>query len=425
MKVSVAIGALVLGICVGPSAQAEVLRKFQVANWRAGAYTFDGTRTFSHCAGGSTYNSGITVIFSINRSYAWGLSFWNPQWRLTKGQQYDIAFSIDGSPPIFAKANAIHSGQAVVNLADSSELFLRFRRGNMLQVSSANQVFSFSLDGTSALLPALLDCVRQETNPVVTATNPFSAQQTTTRAQPSRESFQAEAALTAANVLGAAGIDKFSFGSLEDAAKLKADAVWTAGALVGTIKIAENVKLDDPQISSILIGEDAKSCSKGAFLSGSLPDSDGKEMLRIFTSCQQEKKNMTVYYLAVPRPKGGNLSFHHYVGWSAGSSKGSRIQGCATRFSKQFDRRGQKFSARRYQRHLLVPAERAQIRRPPPRRFGRRPSGVQGRQVILGRVRPPRQESAQAAPTARAPTPPQSPPPASAARRPGAPLAPR
>jgi hypothetical protein len=157
--------------------------------------------------------------------------------------------------------------------------------------------------------PALLDCVRLETTPVVARTNPFSAQQTPTRAQPSRESFQAEAALTAANVLGAAGIEKFSFGSLEDAAKFKADAVWTAGALVGTIRIAEKVKLDDPQIPSILIGDDAKSCSKGAFLSGSLPDSDGKEMLRIFTSCQQEKKNFTAYYLAVHRPKGGIYLF--------------------------------------------------------------------------------------------------------------------
>jgi hypothetical protein len=306
MKALLAFSALTLGVLIGSSAHGGTLRNFQVANWYAGAYSFDGTRTFSHCAGGTTYNSGITVIFSINRGYAWSMGFWNPQWRLAKGDQYDIAFSIDGSPTIYAKAYAVTSEQAQAALADSSELFSRFRRGNMLQVSSANQVFSFSLNGTSALLPALLTCVQQGTTPV--GTNPFAAQQTPTRAQHSRASFQAEAALTAANVLGATGIEKFSFGSLEDAAKLKADAVWTAGSLVGTIKIAERVKLDDPNIPSILIGEDAKAC-KGAFLSGSLPDSDGKAMLRIFTSCQEEKRNLTIYYLAVTRPRGGIYLF--------------------------------------------------------------------------------------------------------------------
>jgi hypothetical protein len=306
MKVRLAFSVLAFSVCLGSSAQAEVLRNFHVANWFAGAYSYEGTRTFSHCAANTRYNSGIYVLFSINRSYAWNMGFGNPQWQLTKSQQYDIAFSVDGSPPIFAKATAIKPDFVLVSLADSSELFSRFRRGTMLQVASAKQVFSFSLDGTSALLPALLACVRQETTPAG-ETNPFAAHQTPTRAKPSRESFQAEAAITAANVLGAAGIDKFSVGSLEDAAKFNADAIWTAGALVGTIKIVEGVKLDNPGIPGTIIGDDAKGC-KGAFLSGSLPDSDGKAMLRIFTSCQSEK-TLTAYYLAVPRPKGGIYLF--------------------------------------------------------------------------------------------------------------------
>ena len=315
IKVCFAIGALALGVCVGSSSHADVERSFQVAQ--------DGTRTFSHCSATAKYDSEISVFLSINRAYAWSIAFANPQLRLGQGQQYDIAFSIDRSSPIYAKATAITTNMAQVPIADTSELLLRFRRGNMLQVTAANQVFNINLTGISALLTALLACVRQETTPV--GTSPFTAQQAP-RAQPSRESFQAEAAVTAANVLRAAGINKFSFGSLEDAAKLKADTVWSAGAVVGTIKIVENVKLDDPQIPSILIGEDARNCSKGAFLSGSLPDSDGKEMLQIFTSCQQERKNMTVYYLAVPRPKGGIYLFHHNVGWPAASGKGSRFR---------------------------------------------------------------------------------------------------
>jgi hypothetical protein len=307
-----AFSALALGVCVGSSAQADTMRNFQVANWLVGAYSFDGTKTFSHCAASTTYHSGIVVLFAINRGYAWNMGFANPQWQLTKGQEYDIAFSVDGSPPIVAKAEAVSTNQVTVRLADSSELFSQFRRGHMLQVASAKQVFSFSLDGTSALLPTLLDCVRQQTTPVG-ASNPFAAQQATRapsrpREAPSRDAMQAEAAIIGANVLGASGIKEFSFGSAEDAAKLKVDAIWTSDTLLGKIVIAEGLKLDDPNIPSTLIGEDAKRC-KGAFLSGSLPESDGKAMLRIFTSCQAEKKSSTTYYLAVSRPKGGIYVF--------------------------------------------------------------------------------------------------------------------
>jgi hypothetical protein len=321
MKTLFTCSALALGVCIGSSAQAEVLRNFHVANWFAGAYSFEGTRTFSHCAANASYTSGILVLFSINRSYAWNMGFANPQWRLTKGQQYDIAFSVDGSPPIFAKAAAVRTEMVLVNLADSTQLFSQFRRGRMLQVGAANQVFSFSLDGTSALLPSLLNCVRQETTPVG-ETNPFAAQQatrtTTTRtgsspvpaaAPSSREAFQAEAAILGANILSEAGINA-PLGPVETAVKVGADAVWAvpSNQLTGTIKIFDTINLNDPSIPSVLIGRDAKDC-KGAFLSGSLPESDGKAILRIFTSCQEEKDSITVYYLAVPRPKGGIYLF--------------------------------------------------------------------------------------------------------------------
>ena len=79
MKTSfLAFSALALGVCVGSSAQADTMRNFQVANWLVGAYSFDGTKTFSHCAASTTYHSGIVVLFAINRGYAWNMGFANP-----------------------------------------------------------------------------------------------------------------------------------------------------------------------------------------------------------------------------------------------------------------------------------------------------------------------------------------------------------
>ena len=65
--------ALILGL-IG-AAQADAIRNFNVGNWYAGAYTNDQTKAFSHCAASGHYNSGIFVIFSIDRSlnFKWGL----------------------------------------------------------------------------------------------------------------------------------------------------------------------------------------------------------------------------------------------------------------------------------------------------------------------------------------------------------------
>ena len=60
--------------------------------------------------------------------------------------------------------------------------------------------------------------------------------------------------------------------------------------------------------TNALIGGDAENC-KGAFLSGSLPETSGKKSVRMFTSCEEEKSAITAYYLAVQRPKGGIYLF--------------------------------------------------------------------------------------------------------------------
>jgi hypothetical protein len=125
-----------------------------------------------------------------------------------------------------------------------------------------------------------------------------------------REALVAEATVTVANLLGAAGVTGFQMGSAEDAAKLGADAVWNSGNVIGTIRILENVRIDDPKITGAVIGHSAKSC-KGAFLSGSLPEAEdeGKRSLRIFTTCQHNLNTTTVYYFGVPRPKSGIYLF--------------------------------------------------------------------------------------------------------------------
>src|ERR1700730_3243405 len=86
----------VLALAAGPrAASAETLYEFPVGTWSAGAYSRQNSKQFNHCAAVSNYNSGITMLFSVSRTYAWSMSFANRSWRLTQGQAYDIAFTVD------------------------------------------------------------------------------------------------------------------------------------------------------------------------------------------------------------------------------------------------------------------------------------------------------------------------------------------
>jgi hypothetical protein len=287
------------------------LRNFRVRAWYAGAYSDDSTGAFSHCAANASYKSGITVVFGITKNARWTVGFANPQWRLSKGATYDIAFTVDDMPPIAAKAYAISATHVSVVLQDSSELFARFRRGNVLLVAAADRVFSFNLTGTSQLLPVLLRCAMQNGNPAI-VTNPFEksrplvekARPITTRAS-DRSAERAEATTLAANLLSQAGIQGFVLLDKNELPTIKADAKWRAGNLFGTITVIPD--LQPSQISDVpatLIAGDAKTC-KGTFLSGAMQDEPKNSFARIFTTCNDGKDTTTVYYLAVPRKAGG------------------------------------------------------------------------------------------------------------------------
>ena len=88
-------------------AQAALLKHFKVGAWESGAYSDDTQGKFSHCAGSANYNSGIIVTLLINKQYNWGVAFSHPSWNLTPGNDFDLAYVVDGGEPRLTKAKAI------------------------------------------------------------------------------------------------------------------------------------------------------------------------------------------------------------------------------------------------------------------------------------------------------------------------------
>jgi hypothetical protein len=302
--------AFVVAFIASPAeiATAQTLQSFRIGNWQGGAYASNGRFTF--CAAWATYNSGNSVRFAIDRQYRWGMDLANRAWQLRPGGVYELAFSIDGADPIRITAKAANSTELSFQLADSTELFNRFRRGNQLRVASTHSALTFNLADTSAMLARLHDCVRRHTQPATVA-NPSGGKQrpgSSARDTVADPALQAEAAVLLANVMAAANVRGYSMGAPEEAAKIGGHAFWTAPSALGTLLVIPHRRIDDPEIPGFVTGVNAMGC-KGAFMSASLPATDAR-VVRATTTCQRPGEALsTSYYFGVPRPRGGIYLF--------------------------------------------------------------------------------------------------------------------
>src|SRR2546423_15549773 len=77
-----------------------------VGNWHGGAYTNDKNGSFSHCAAGATYQSGIYFVVSVGEDYSWRLGFAHENWQLTAGQAFVLALTFDVRRPLTCKCRS-------------------------------------------------------------------------------------------------------------------------------------------------------------------------------------------------------------------------------------------------------------------------------------------------------------------------------
>jgi S1-C subfamily serine protease len=130
-----------------------------VGNWRGGAYTSDKDGSFSHCAAGATYQSGIYFMVSVNVDLSWTLGFAHPNWKLTPGEAFPLAVTFDGQPAVHVQGLPIGAHLVGVAMPTNSSLIAQFRKARTMTVFAQNQLFQFSLNQTAELLPSLVNCV--------------------------------------------------------------------------------------------------------------------------------------------------------------------------------------------------------------------------------------------------------------------------
>lgn len=128
-----------------------------VGQWSGGAYTDEKTGTFSHCAAGTTYASGINLVVGQNANSSWLIGFASPSFHLTPGETFPIDLTFDGQAQarIFgtAASTQLVSGIMPPNVARD------FRKSSLMVAVAKGGTFQFNLTTTGPLLPVLANCV--------------------------------------------------------------------------------------------------------------------------------------------------------------------------------------------------------------------------------------------------------------------------
>jgi S1-C subfamily serine protease len=159
----VAIKAVVAAVCFVVSVTSASARgpygAITVGNWQGGAYTNDKNGAFSHCAAGTTYQSGIYFVVSIGENGSWRLGFAHESWRLTTGEAFPLALTFDGQPTFNVYGMPIGAQLVNVEMPTNSSLITQFRKAKVMTAFAQGQLFQFNLNQTAQLLPSLLNCV--------------------------------------------------------------------------------------------------------------------------------------------------------------------------------------------------------------------------------------------------------------------------
>src|SRR5919197_320641 len=149
-----AVAALLCAIFANLNAEARgPYGSISVGNWQGGAYTNDQTGSFSHCAAGARYASGIYFMVTIDGNGGWGLGFMHEQWTLTPGQAFPLTLTFDGQQPFNVHGVPIGDKLVRVPMPSNSSLIAQFRRAKAMTAYKPGQLFQFNLDQTGQLLP--------------------------------------------------------------------------------------------------------------------------------------------------------------------------------------------------------------------------------------------------------------------------------
>ncbi len=291
-----------------------------VAGWRLSAYMSDSTGKFTHCAISAPYRSGISMIFAVSDDFSWRVGWTAEGWNLQTGQSVDLEMYFDGIGPYRVTAKATTARLVLAELSGTTAIFDAFRKGYVLTVRTLGNKYAFNLDGTYAALSEVLDCARRYANAPSLAPPPMTGARPSVAPSPGLAAVTAEQKIEAttlvANILGQGDLANFKILTAKERKELDDKGafeswhvIWHADGVLGMLRIVpKGLVKSSSELATTLLADDARGC-KGKFASGTTPDGDGRNVVRLFTACNEKSDSYEIRYTVVPLDDGGQYVF--------------------------------------------------------------------------------------------------------------------
>ena len=283
---------------------------FRISDWVGRAYLNKAEKQLDHCSAQLTNADKITIIYSLDRQYVWSLGISSPAWNFTKGASFQVTFGLGDRESLRTQATADEPQLVRVQLPDSLSVFKAFT--NIIQVGfvAGGLTSHFDLTYSNQVLTALTKCVvrygaSSQSRAAIAAWLKSSVAPKSNTSDDA--SIHNEASALATNIMTETEIPKAaSIPQNEVPAGLTGDAFWKVGKILFTLSIlSQNETPPVNDLPGLIIGGDAQKC-RGDLFAGAMIDVIGTlRVARAITNCLTPEATTTIYYLAIPRKKGG------------------------------------------------------------------------------------------------------------------------
>jgi len=157
MPRSLLVSCLVQAFALSVACAAGPFGTIRVGGWSGGAYTDDRTGAFSHCAAGSDYGSGVSLIVGQNSNDSWLLGFASQTFHYAKGETLPIDVTLDGQ--IQARLFAAVNSPVLLTAILPPNIARDFRKSSLMVAVVGGTPYQFNLTSTGPLLTLLANCV--------------------------------------------------------------------------------------------------------------------------------------------------------------------------------------------------------------------------------------------------------------------------
>jgi hypothetical protein len=301
------VGVALVACCASQNATAAASKVFAIQRWTGTAHVNDKTKQLEQCAASANNDSGVAVTYTVDRNFAWKLSFTGATWDFVVGHSFNVSLRIGEEQTRAQRAIVTAAKTFEVAIDDPIGLFERLRTSQSLRVQAGGLSLAFDVADSDEVLPALVRCMAQQMSRRTPATPAAAARPLALN--PSVDAAGESQAL-ATDMLARIGINDVRYvPAKEIPVPYRADVAWKTGAvgIGGAVATQPSTPAASVEaLTAALFNSREPVCRGSMFVITASETVDQTPMARVFTACRTLEGTASSYHLVLPRASSGS-----------------------------------------------------------------------------------------------------------------------